>query len=66
MVNFNLNDKRNDHALAWVEKVVAEATNTTTWEDEFIESIHDLLKRGRRLTVSQLDILERIYSEKTK
>lgn len=37
----------------------------TPWELQFIESISDQWDRTRHLSDKQLDILERIYAEKT-
>jgi hypothetical protein len=40
--------------------------NLTKWEDSFCVSLVDQLDRGRTLTERQAEILERIYTEKTK
>lgn len=37
----------------------------TPWETQFIESIDDQWGRSRHLSDKQLEILERIYAEKT-
>ena len=36
----------------------------TKWEEDFLTSLYDQLARGRRLTLKQEEILERIYVEK--
>ena len=37
----------------------------TAWEQQFMESITDQFDRSGTLSVRQLEILERIYAEKT-
>ena len=49
----------------WIDRVNAEGVNLTPWEISFMESITKQFKRTRRLTERQIEILERIYSQKT-
>lgn len=37
----------------------------SAWEESFMESITDQFERSGCLSVKQIEILERIYSEKT-
>jgi len=41
-------------------------SDLSEWEDKFIESIRDQYEKKGFLSVKQRDILERIYTEKTK
>ncbi len=59
-------DRRNDHAAEWAEKILnGRGVNLTAWEEEFTTSVDAQLARGNNLSTKQLDILERIYTEKT-
>lgn len=49
----------------WVEVCQTSGKNLTAWEDEFLESLRLSLERGKTLTSNQVDILDRIYAEKT-
>lgn len=40
--------------------------NLTKWEQDFIASIQEQWSESGRLSVKQREILERIYTEKTK
>ena len=52
---------------SWVDAIYDEASdNLTTWETNFVESIGGRLAFGNNLTERQAEILERIYTEKTK
>lgn len=54
-----------DVYISWVDSIVEEA-DLTKWEANFIDSISEWLDSGRNLSERQAEILERIYSEKTK
>lgn len=50
----------------WIEKVNTEAHKPLTeWELGFMESITDQWERTGSLSERQIEILERIYTEKT-
>jgi hypothetical protein len=50
----------------WIRQVNEEATKPLTkWEESFMESITDQFERTGRLSERQIEILERIYAEKT-
>ena len=50
----------------WIERCVHEHTKPLSkWEWSFLESISDQMTRGRELSERQVEILERIYAEKT-
>ena len=50
---------------AWIETIQDTGVNLTKWEEEFCESVHERRNSGRCLTQRQVEILERIYAEKT-
>lgn len=57
---------RNDIAvqLEWVDKITGnDPAKYTSWEIEFIESVEEQLKGGRKLSEKQSEILERIYNK---
>lgn len=47
-----------------IEKVNEEGVNLTAWEKQFMESITDYFDRGGTLSESQIEHLERIYTER--
>jgi hypothetical protein len=49
----------------WLDAVVDHGANLTPWEQQFIESLIDQTNGGRPLSEKQVEILERIYAEKT-
>lgn len=52
---------------SWVDAIMDEASDKlNSWETEFIESIGTQLLAQRNLSIKQANILERIYTEKTK
>lgn len=51
-----------DAALETVERY---GVNLTAWEEEFIGSLRAQLSAGRQLSERQVEVLERIYAEKT-
>lgn len=48
----------------WLDAVISEARNLTKWEEDFITSVYDQWERSGFLSERQLEILERIYTEK--
>jgi hypothetical protein len=50
---------------SWIEALQTPSKPLTPWELNFVESVSDQLDRGRTLTPTQVDALERIYAEKT-
>ena len=48
-----------DHWLAMLE---TEGVNLTSWEVDFLDSLRDQRRQGRRLSDRHSEILERIYS----
>ena len=49
----------------WLERSLNEGRNLTDWERGFLEGIHDhLTMRGIMPSERQIEILERIYTEK--
>jgi hypothetical protein len=56
-------DKLTQHMLDSLETPSRELTK---WEDDFVESLREQFSSSRsRLSERQLEILERIYAEKT-
>lgn len=52
--------------LDWIHKCFSEATiSLSDWEIKFLRSIRDDIHRKITLTDRQVEILERIYAEKT-
>lgn len=52
---------------SWLDAIYTEASDKlTSWETDFIESIGGRLAFGSNLSERQAEILERIYTEKTK
>jgi hypothetical protein len=49
----------------WLSEIHENGVNLTTWEADFVESIVSQRERGRKLSDKQVEILERIYAEKT-
>lgn len=50
---------------AWITAVNEHGVNLTDWERQFMESVTDQWDRTGRLSDRQVEILERIYAEKT-
>ena len=49
----------------WIEDVNDYGQDLTSWEIGFMDSITDQFERSCSLSERQIEILERIYSEKT-
>lgn len=51
----------------WIDVIQSESSDSLTdWESDFVESISNRIAGKHNLTERQADILERIYTEKTK
>jgi hypothetical protein len=50
----------------WIEKCIEDRSRLTKWEEDFVESIGEQLDERGTLSERQADILERIYSGKTR
>lgn len=50
----------------WIEKCLSARDRLTKWEEDFTESISEQLNERGSLSERQAEILERIYSEKTR
>jgi len=48
----------------WLEKIDTDAKGLTKWEENFIESIKEQLEKRGTLSDRQIEILEKIYTEK--
>jgi len=49
----------------WIEEIQAHGRGLTKWEAEFVDSIAGQLQERGSLSGRQIEILERIYAEKT-
>lgn len=49
----------------WLEELETPYKRLTDWEQQFVESVSDQLTNRGHLSERQLEILERIYAEKT-
>ena len=58
-------DGRLEHVEDWLDSIWGHAGRLTQWEREFIESVTEQWEERRSLSGRQLDILEKIYAEKT-
>jgi hypothetical protein len=56
---------RQAEASDWLTALETPRRELTTWEVDFLDSIREQIEAGRRLSDRQLDIVERIYAEKT-
>lgn len=50
----------------WIEALASPNKELSKWEMDFIESVTDQWERYHRLSDRQIEILERIYAEKTE
>lgn len=51
---------------SWIEKIQTEGKNLSKWEESYVEDIASQLEDRGTLSERQIEILERIYSEKTR
>ncbi|HEY4698991.1 MAG TPA: hypothetical protein VIH27_01270 [Nitrososphaerales archaeon] len=49
----------------WINYINEHGVNLTKWELDFMESITEQFELYRRLSDKQVDIVERIYTDKT-
>jgi len=49
----------------WVKRCLEDGKGITAWEDNFLTSLETQLERGKSLSEKQVEVLERIYAEKT-
>lgn len=49
----------------WLETIEEQGRGLSVWEEEFVASVASQLDQGRSLSDKQVQILERIYAEKT-
>jgi len=54
-----------DGGEEWLEACEEYAERLTKWEQDFVESLREQWDRRGSLSERQLEILERIYAEKT-
>lgn len=52
--------------LKWFEIIESQARGLSTWEEEFLESAREQFNRRGELSDRQVEIVERIYTEKVK
>lgn len=51
---------------SWISTLNESEDELTKWEEDFCDSLTERLERKVNLTERQAEILERIYTEKTK
>lgn len=49
----------------WLSELENPSKELTPWETQFIESVSDQFSRYHSLSEKQIEILEKIYAEKT-
>ena len=49
----------------WVQRCLEDGKGITAWENDFLVSIEGQLEKGKELSEKQIDVLERIYTDKT-
>ena len=49
----------------FVEDIQEHGVNVSKWESDFVESLAEQLEQRRNLSDRQVEILDRIYSERT-
>lgn len=53
----------------WVDIIQTDGVNMTKWETDFVESINEQLEKNKHreipLSEKQVEILERIYADRT-
>jgi hypothetical protein len=54
-----------DTIQQWIDDVSNYSMDLTPWEEDFIDSIAEQFEERGTLTDRQIEILERIYAEKT-
>lgn len=52
-------------AEEWLKKIDEDAVNLTKWEEDFIASIKNQFEKRGSLSEKQMEILERIYADRT-
>ena len=58
-------NKENERVSQWIEDVNEGGRNLSAWELGFMESITEQFEKREWLSEKQIEILERIYAEKT-
>lgn len=58
-------DPRLVHVGDWIEQVNGEGVGLSAWELGFMDSITEQFDLTGRLSEAQIDIVERIYTERT-
>lgn len=48
----------------WLESISTEGRNLTKWEQDFVDSVAEQFKARGSLSSKQIEVLERIYTEK--
>jgi hypothetical protein len=49
----------------WITTIQEEGKRVTKWESDFVASLADQLEENGRLSERQIDILEKIYANRT-
>lgn len=49
----------------WIQTILESGVNLSKWEADFVASLEEQFERKKSLSEKQLEILERIYADKT-
>lgn len=60
-----MNPKEYRDAVEWLQALESPSKPLTSWEGGFLASLNDQLDRTGNLSTRQMELLERIYAEKT-
>lgn len=51
---------------SWIEKCDEDRDRLSKWESDFVDSVNESLEKYGKLSYRQAEILERIYTDKTR
>ena len=60
-----MDDKQRELVTHMLHELEAPVRDLTKWEEDFVTSVTDQFERRGSLSDRQIEILERIYAEKT-
>lgn len=52
-------------AREWLDRIEATGRGLTPWEQDFVASLNEQMEEKRTPTERQMEILERIYADRT-
>lgn len=60
-----MNDEEKKLIEEWFKEIDEKGVNLTKWEEDFMDSIKEQYKERKYLSMKQMEILERIYADRT-